>query len=197
MQSSRAVYWKAFCPAIFTTLTSTWTESPGCGFSKSVSWRGFGVRARPRAKMVVVGHSPPKALIQAARDRRLAWTFTGFVDDIRPYVRDAHVYVIPLRVGGGTRIKAYEAMAMGRPVVSTTVGAEGLPVIPERDLLVADTDEAFAAAVLRLLDDSATRRGLAASARFLVEQRYSANVAAGVFEEACCRAITLAERAVT
>lgn len=151
-------------------------------------------RARPNAKMVVVGHSPPKALIQAARDRELAWTFTGFVDDVRPYMRDAHVYVIPLRVGGGTRIKAYEAMAIGRAVVSTAIGVEGLPVAPNRDFLLGDTDESLAASVLRLLDDAAARRALAVSARRLVEQRYAANVAAGVFEEACLRAIALAGR---
>lgn len=151
------------------------------------------VRARPKAKMVVVGHSPPKALTQAAHDRGLAWTFTGFVDDVRPYVRDAHVYVIPLRVGGGTRIKAYEAMAMGRPVVSTTVGVEGLPVAPDQDFLCADSDEGLAVAVVRLLEDASARRALAASARRFVEQRYSANVAARAFEEACLRAISLTE----
>ena len=153
------------------------------------------VRRRPKAKMVVVGHSPPRALVQAARDRGLAWTFTGFVDDVRPYVRDAHVYVIPLRVGGGTRIKAFEAMAMGRAVVSTTVGMEGLPVVPDRDFLLADGDERLAASVVRLLGDAAARGALALSARRLVEKRYSANVVAGVFEDACLQAIALAERA--
>jgi glycosyltransferase involved in cell wall biosynthesis len=152
------------------------------------------VRARARAKMVVVGRSPPKGLVQAARERGLSWTFTGFVDDVRPYVRDAQVYVIPLRVGGGTRIKAYEAMAMGRAVVSTTIGVEGLPVTPGREYLCADNAEAFAAAVLRLLDDDAARRALAAGARSLVERQFSAHVAAGIFEEACARAIALAGR---
>jgi glycosyltransferase involved in cell wall biosynthesis len=72
--------------------------------------------------------NPPSALVAAARQRGLPWTFTGYIDDIRPHVATARVFVIPLRVGSGTRIKAFEAMAMGRPVVSTTVGVEGLDV---------------------------------------------------------------------
>jgi len=151
-------------------------------------------RARPGARMVVVGHSPPRTLVQAAKDRGLAWTFTGFVDDIRPYLRDAHVYVIPLRVGGGTRIKAYEAMAAGCPVVSTSIGVEGLPVIPDRDCFIGDSAEAFGAAVLRLLENATARRTLAANARHLVEHRFSARAAAAEFEDACLRAVAMAER---
>jgi polysaccharide biosynthesis protein PslH len=153
-------------------------------------------RARPRTKMVVVGHSPPRHLVRAAEERRLAWTFTGFVDDVRPPVRDADVYVIPLRVGGGTRIKAYEAMAMGCPVVSTSIGVEGLPVTPDRDCLIADGHAALSAAVLRLLDDGVARRKLAMNARRLVEHRFSAIAAAKVFEDACLRAVESGERAV-
>src|SRR4029079_12593751 len=73
-------------------------------------------RARPRARCVIVGRSPPAPLVERARTRGLDWHFTGFVDDVRPYVREAQVYVIPLRIGGGTRIKVYEAMALGCPV---------------------------------------------------------------------------------
>lgn len=147
------------------------------------------VRARPRTRMVVVGRNPPQSLVTEARDRGLAWTFTGFVDDIRPYVREAHVYVIPLRVGGGTRIKAYEAMAMGRAIVSTEIGVEGLPVTPERDYVRADTADDFAAAIVRLLDDADARRRLALSARQLVERNFSAAAAAAIFEQACVRAM--------
>ncbi len=93
----------------------------------------------------------------AARTRPHArgfdWTFTGFVDDVRPYVAAAHAYAIPLRVGSGTRIKVFEAMAMGCPVVSTRLGAEGLDVVDEEHFLAADTAPAFADALLRLLDD--------------------------------------------
>ncbi len=65
-------------------------------------------------------------------------TVTGRVDDVRPYMRDAAVYIVPLRIGGGTRLKIFEAMAMGKAVVSTTVGAEGLPVTDGEHVLLAD-----------------------------------------------------------
>jgi glycosyltransferase involved in cell wall biosynthesis len=164
----------------------------GIGYLMDEIWPRI-VKVRPKARVIVVGRNPPKALVQAARDRGLAWTFTGFVDDVRPYVRDAHVYVIPLRVGGGTRIKAYEAMAIGRAVVSTAIGVEGLPVTSGREYLCADTAEAFASAALALLEDSQARRRLAAAARALVERNFSARVAAAVFEEACAHAIARAD----
>ena len=88
----------------------------------------------------------------------MPWTVTGSVDDIRPYVAEGHVSVIPLRVGSGTRIKAFEAMAMGRPVVATRVGIEGLDVDPGTHFLAADTG----AAIPRLLDNAGLREALAA-----------------------------------
>jgi glycosyltransferase involved in cell wall biosynthesis len=146
--------------------------------------------ARPTAKMVVVGHSPPRELVQAAVDRGLSWTFTGFVDDIREYVRTADVYVIPLRVGGGTRIKAFQAMAMGCPVVSTSLGIEGLPVVHDEHCLVGDSAEDFATAVLHLLDRADVRKQLSVNARRLVDQRFGASVAAAAFEQACLHTLS-------
>jgi glycosyltransferase involved in cell wall biosynthesis len=146
-------------------------------------------RARPKAEMVVVGRNPPDDLIAKARERALAWTFTGFVDDIRPYVAQSHVYVIPLRVGSGTRIKAFEAMAMGRPVVSTTIGVEGLDVTPGEHFLAADTAQDFAAAILRLLGDATRREQVALAARRRVEERFSWSHVARQFEAICLRAL--------
>src|SRR5207249_1859551 len=74
-------------------------------------------------------------------------TITGRVDDVRPHMARADVCVIPLRIGGGTRIKAYEAMAMAKPVVSTPIGVEGLPVRDDEHLIVAEHPEDFAGAV--------------------------------------------------
>jgi glycosyltransferase involved in cell wall biosynthesis len=142
-------------------------------------------RARPRARCVIVGRSPPPALVERARARGLNWEFTGFVDDVRPFVHNAHVYVIPLRVGGGTRIKVYEAMAMGCPVVSTRIGVEGLPVEPDRHFLEADSADTMAAAILSLLDDSERRKRLSQQARRLVEENMCARRAAQVFEQVC------------
>ena len=97
---------------------------------------------------------------------------SGYVDDIRPVVGGAAACVVPLRQGGGTRLKILEAMALGTPVVSTTKGAEGLEVTDGQHLLIADAPEAFAAATVRLLRDGPLRQRLAANARRLVEERY-------------------------
>ena len=146
-------------------------------------------RARPSVRFVVVGRSPSPRLIERARSRRLAWTFTGFVDDVRPYVRQAHAYVIPLRVGGGTRIKVYEAMAMGCPMVSTRIGVEGLPVEDGRHFVAADRPADMAAAILSLLADNERRQRISRDARRLVEENMSAANAARVFEQICQQAL--------
>jgi glycosyltransferase involved in cell wall biosynthesis len=145
--------------------------------------------ARPQARCVIVGRAPPQTLVQRARARGLNWEFTGFVDDVRPFVQNAHVYVIPLRVGGGTRLKVYEAMAIGCPVVSTRIGVEGLPVEDGRHYLEADSADAMAAAVLALLDDRERRDRLSRQARDFVEQNMAASRAARVFEQICLRAL--------
>jgi len=146
-------------------------------------------RARPRIRAVIIGRDPPRALSDKIRQRGLDVTLTGFVDDIRPHVARAHVYVIPLFVGSGTRIKAFEAMAMGRPVVSTPLGVEGLDVTDGEHVLRAEDAEAFARCVLALLDDAALRTRLAGAARRLVEERFSWSRVARQFETICLRAV--------
>jgi glycosyltransferase involved in cell wall biosynthesis len=139
----------------------------------------------PRARVVIVGKNPPDHLQSRARERSLPWTFTGFVDDVRPYVRSGHVYVIPLRIGGGTRIKVYEAMAMGCPVVSTALGVEGLPVEPGRHFVAANEPADFAASITRLARDPQARRVLSREARALVEEHCGNEKVARVFESVC------------
>jgi glycosyltransferase involved in cell wall biosynthesis len=141
----------------------------------------------PGAAMKVIGRNPPAGLVAKARARGLSWDFTGFVDDVRPHVRGSSAYVIPLRVGGGTRIKVYEAMAMGCPVVSTSIGVEGLPLTAGRHYLRADTAADFADAVVRLLQDPDLRLALSREARRCVEERFSFRWAAEAFEEICRR----------
>ena len=97
---------------------------------------------------------------------------TGYLDDIRPCIAQSWVSVVPLNIGGGTRLKILEAMALGTPVVSTRKGAEGLDVTPGEDILIADEPNEFANAVLRLLADEALRTKLAANGRKLVQERY-------------------------
>jgi glycosyltransferase involved in cell wall biosynthesis len=99
-------------------------------------------------------------------------TLTGFVDDVRPLVAAASISLVPIRVGGGTRLKILEAMALHTPVVATTKGAEGLDVQHGDHLLIADTPESFAQAVLRLLGDPALRQKLADNGYQLVRERY-------------------------
>ncbi len=92
---------------------------------------------------------------------------------MRPYLWNAAISVVPLRIGGGTRLKIYEAMAAGVPVVATTVGAEGLAVTSGRDIALADTPEAFAARCLELLDSPERAARQASSALALVTERFS------------------------
>ena len=137
------------------------------------------VRAQvPHAQLRVVGKNPPPSLVQ----RQVPGvSFTGFVDDVRDHARDAQAFIIPLRVGGGTRIKAFEAMAMGVPVVSTTIGIEGLDVDHGTHFLRADGADELASATLKLLADGALRLTLSRAARGLVEERFGHRVAADVF----------------
>jgi glycosyltransferase involved in cell wall biosynthesis len=124
------------------------------------------------AKLWVVGRRPSEKL-QRVAEHSPGVTVTGRVEDIRPFMAKASVYVVPLQVGGGTRLKIFEAMGMGKAIVSTTIGAEGLPVMPGRDIILADRTEDFAREVIALLRDATRRRELGSSARWLVEENYT------------------------
>ena len=167
------------------TATMSWAANvEGIHFLLDEVWPLL-VRERPAMKAIVIGRNPPDSLTDKVRSRGLNVTLTGFVDDIRPYVAGSDVYVIPLWVGSGTRIKAFEAMAMGRPVVSTSLGVEGLPVVDRQHFIRADSAQAFARAILGLLGDDGERQRLATAARRLVEERFSWNVVARQFETIC------------
>jgi len=140
-------------------------------------------REIPAASLTVVGRNPSARLRAAAAAADVE--VTGLVDDVRPHMADAAVYIVPLRIGGGTRLKIFEALSMAKAVVSTTVGAEGLPLTPGRHFLRADEPAEFAAAVTSLLRDAARRRALGAEGRRLVEARYSWPKVVDEFESRC------------
>jgi glycosyltransferase involved in cell wall biosynthesis len=122
-------------------------------------------REVPQASLKVVGRSPHARLrsLQGSSDVVL----TGYVDDVRPYIAEAAVYVVPLRVGGGTRLKLLEAMSMARAIVSTSLGCEGIAVQSDRELVIADDPVSFAQAVVGLMRDRDRRSELGVSAREL------------------------------
>ncbi len=128
-------------------------------------------REMPRAKFTVVGRNPSGELRRSAE--RAGVRVTGTVDDVRPYIDAAAVYVVPLRIGGGTRLKVFEALSMGKAVVSTGVGVEGLPLAPGEHYLKADDPEAFASAVVSLLRDPDRRHALGEAGQRLTHERYA------------------------
>jgi sugar transferase (PEP-CTERM/EpsH1 system associated) len=136
----------------------------------------------PQVSFTVVGRNPSS---RVAALGRLGVTVTGSVADVRPFMDEAAVYVVPLRAGSGTRLKIFEAMAMAKAVVSTTIGAEGLGVTPAREIVLADDVDAFARAVTTLLRNPLERQRLGRAARALVESTYSWEHAARVFEGHC------------
>jgi len=139
-------------------------------------------QAEPDATFTIVGRAPTAAVQQLTEIPGVQ--VTGRVEDIRPYLAEAAVNVVPLRIGGGTRLKIFEAMAAGRATVSTSVGAEGLPTEHNRHLLLADDTGAFADAVVTLLRHPARRRALEAEARALVTRQYDWSAAATHLEQA-------------
>jgi len=141
----------------------------------------------PETSLVVVGRNPSARLQAAATAAGVQ--VTGTVDDVRSYVAEAAVCVVPLRIGSGTRLKIFEALAMAKAVVSTTVGAEGLPLDSGTHLLRADDPAEFARGVVSLLRDPARRRALGTAGRQLVAERYSWAHVARQFETRCEEAL--------
>jgi glycosyltransferase involved in cell wall biosynthesis len=135
--------------------------------------------AHPEALCKIIGGRPPPSLLALAGPRV---ELTGFVPDLRPHLAAAAVVVVPLRLGGGTRLKIVEAMAMGKAIVSTALGTEGIEAIPGRDILVEDEPAAFADAVNRLLAEPSLAECIGHSARRLAVERYAWSEAARALE---------------
>lgn len=146
-------------------------------------------REIPEVSFTIVGRKPSEKLRTAASESGIR--VTGTVDDIRPYVREGSVYVVPLRIGSGTRLKIFEAMAMGKAIVSTALGAEGLPIRDGVDISIADSPEEFSRKVCLLIRDGQQRRRLGSAARELVEQHYSWSSVAAEFDDVLRRVAPL------
>ena len=153
-------------------------------------------QAEPAATLSIIGRAPTPAVRKLAEIPGV--DVTGRVDDVRPHIARGAVYIVPLRIGGGTRLKIFEAMSMGKAVVSTTIGAEGLPVTSGRDIDIADEPSRFAHAVVHLMRDTESRRAMESAARRLVVERYDWAAVAKDFEEALLRAagVATSERAI-
>jgi glycosyltransferase involved in cell wall biosynthesis len=152
------------------------------------------VRAsEPSAVLDVVGRNPPPALVRRAAGQGGA-TIHADVADVRPYLTRAAVMAVPLRVGGGSRLKILEALATGLPVVSTAVGAEGLDLRHGAHLEIADTPEAFAASLVHTLRNPAAARATAARGRALVLDRYDWDVQAEALERSWERCVASRSR---
>lgn len=150
---------------VFTGMMAYYPNQDGVHYFAEQIWP-LVRRAIPAARLLVVGTDPPPA-IRALADAGTGITVTGAVPDVRPYVWEADLCVVPLRMGGGTRLKIVEALAMEKAIISTSVGCEGIDVTPGRTLEVADTPAAFAAATVALLRDPARRAALGQAGRAL------------------------------
>jgi polysaccharide biosynthesis protein PslH len=129
-------------------------------------------RRHSDAVIDIIGSNPPKE-IEALAKKDPNVRVHGFVPDVRPYFTNASVAICPIWDGGGTRIKVLDGLAQGMPLVATSIGAEGIDVVPERDLLIADTPEQFAHQISRIFTDDALRNRLEVDGRRLVETVYS------------------------
>lgn len=138
------------------------------------------LRERPGATFTIVGKDPPREVRELAS---AAVEVTGTVGDVRPHLAGAAVAVAPLRMGGGTRLKILEALAMGKAVVSTSIGCEGLNLRSGEHLLVADPPELFARRIVDLLSDRVAARALGESGRRFVEREHAWPTVAGRLRE--------------
>jgi glycosyltransferase involved in cell wall biosynthesis len=146
-------------------------------------------KAEPSTRLLLIGRNPTAAIRNLSQNDS-SIEVSGTVDDVRPWLARGSIMVLPLRVGGGTRIKVFEGMAAGLALVSTRVGVEGLPVSHGEHALLAETPEETAAAILGLIRDSDTRHRLQRTARRWVEQEFSWESAASQFFQLCQRVVS-------
>ena len=145
-------------------------------------------QAVPEVKLTVVGRNPYPSLVELSK-RDPSIVVTGRVEDVRPFMEEAAVYIVPLRIGGGTRLKIYEAMAMEKPIVSTSIGAEGLPVTDGKEIVLADTPGSFAEAVVRLIRQESLASEIGKQAAAKVREKFGWDTVAEDFAQICERTL--------
>ena len=141
-------------------------------------------KACPHVSIDIVGRRPIAA-VQAMANGDQTVNVYGSVPDVRPFMAAADVFIVPLRIGSGTRLKIFEALAMRRPIVSTTVGAEGLPVEHGRHLLLADSPEEYAKAIASMLENPEQKQAMAREGHELVTRNYSWKTVSARLHELC------------
>jgi glycosyltransferase involved in cell wall biosynthesis len=129
-------------------------------------------RQIPEATLTILGKNPPQDFLKIAEDNPGKISVTGFVPDLTPYMQQASLMVVPVRAGSGMRVRILEALAQAMPIVTTTVGLEGIDAQPGEDVLVSDTPEDFGAAVIQLMRDADLQAKLAQNGRRLAEDSY-------------------------
>lgn len=143
----------------------------------------------PGISLDIVGRRPG-ADIQRMAKQDSSIRILADVPDVRPHIAECDLFIVPLRVGGGSRIKIYEAMAMNRPVVSTTIGAEGLPLTPDENIAIGDSPQEFADQVVRLMNDPNKKRNLSNSGYHLVTENYQWKNVAIRLQDHCQELVT-------
>ena len=134
--------------------------------------------------LTVVGRNPYPSLVELSKSDK-SIVVTGRVEDVRPFIEQAAVYIVPLRIGGGTRLKIFEAMAMEKAIVSTTIGAEGLPIKQGEEIILEDTPKGFANSVVRLFQDQDLARRIGERAALTVRSTFGWRRVAESFAELC------------
>jgi glycosyltransferase involved in cell wall biosynthesis len=134
--------------------------------------------------LLIVGRNP-SSRIQRLIEKREDIKITGWVEDVRPFIAESAVFIVPLRIGGGTRIKIYEAMAMGKAVVSTSIGAEGLPLEHEKHIFFEDEADKFASRVIQLLRNAEDRNKIGISAKEYVTENFAWAQVSQKFADIC------------
>lgn len=138
----------------------------------------------PDSKFIIVGRNPSPKLQKIVKNIPNVEA-TGWVDDTRPYISKSNVFIVPIRIGGGTRMKIYEGMSMAKAIVSTSIGAEGLPLTDKEHIIYADDEQEFAESVVQLLQNKSERKRLGDIARKYVYENFRWEVVAEVFSKIC------------